>query len=147
MPRSYILLNDKDNVIPRNRCHLIKMDSDFFKTENDNDMDNDIEIEPKTRQHVSNWTWRSGRTTRECDQTSRNIKLHKSIRKKSNQTISIWWIGNSENIDCERRMLCVTIKHNLSAAETAFWNLVSFLAIVGPTTLCRSWNGSEDILT
>ena len=53
MPRSYILLNDKDNVIPRNRCHLIKMDSDFFKTENDNDMDNDIEIEPKTRHSTS----------------------------------------------------------------------------------------------
>ena len=31
------------------------------------------------------------------------------IRKKSNQTISIWWIGNSENINLKRMMLCVTI--------------------------------------
>ena len=54
MPPSYTFLNDKDNVIRRNRCHLIKMDSNFVKNENGNNTYNDIETEPKTRQHVSN---------------------------------------------------------------------------------------------
>ena len=31
MPRSYILLNDKNNVMRRNRRHLIKMNSNFVK--------------------------------------------------------------------------------------------------------------------
>ena len=53
MPRSCTLLNDKDNVIRRNRRHLIKMKSNFVKTENDNDMDNYIETEPKTKQNTS----------------------------------------------------------------------------------------------
>ena len=44
---SYTLLNDKDNVIRRNRRHLIKMEPDFVKTENGNDIDNEIETEPK----------------------------------------------------------------------------------------------------
>ena len=47
MPRSYTLLNDKNNVTRRNRRHLIKMDPKFLKIENEN-MDNDMEIEPKT---------------------------------------------------------------------------------------------------
>ena len=41
MLQSYTLLNNKDNVIRRNRCHLIKMDSNFIKIENDNDIHND----------------------------------------------------------------------------------------------------------
>ena len=53
MPRSYALLNGNDNVIPRNRSHLIKMDSNFVKIENDDDMDNDIRTEPKTRHSTS----------------------------------------------------------------------------------------------
>ena len=53
MSRSHTLLIDKDNLIRRNRRHLIKMDSKFVKTENDNDMDNDTEIEPKTRHSIS----------------------------------------------------------------------------------------------
>ena len=53
MPRSYTLLNDTDNVIRRNRHHLIKMDSNSVKIENDNDMDNDVETEPKTRHCTS----------------------------------------------------------------------------------------------
>ena len=52
MPRSYTLLNVKNNVIQRNRCHLIKMDPKFLKIENEN-MDNDMEIEPKTRHDTS----------------------------------------------------------------------------------------------
>ena len=40
---SYTLLNDKDNIIRRNRRHLIKMDPNFVKTENGNDIDNEIE--------------------------------------------------------------------------------------------------------
>ena len=43
------MLIDKDNEIQRNRCHLIKMESNFVKTENDNDLDNDTEIEPITK--------------------------------------------------------------------------------------------------
>ena len=43
MPRSYTLLNDKDNVIRRNRRHLLKMDSNFDKIENVDDMENDIQ--------------------------------------------------------------------------------------------------------
>ena len=50
MPRSYTMLKDKDNIIWRNRRHLIKIGSNFVKTVNHNDMDNDIETEPKTRQ-------------------------------------------------------------------------------------------------
>ena len=48
MPRSYTLSSAKDNVIQRNRYHLIKMDSNFDETKNDND----IETEPKTR-HIT----------------------------------------------------------------------------------------------
>ena len=53
MSRSHTLLIDKDNLIGRNRRHLIKMDSKFVKTENDNDMNNDTETEPKTRHSIS----------------------------------------------------------------------------------------------
>ena len=53
MPRSYTLLNDNDNLIRRNRRHLIKMDSNFVKIENDNYIDNNIETEPKTRPSTS----------------------------------------------------------------------------------------------
>ena len=53
MPPSYTFLNDKDNVIQRNRCDLMKMDSNFIKFENDNDIYNNIETEPKTRQYIS----------------------------------------------------------------------------------------------
>ena len=60
------IVKNKGNVIRINRCHLIKMASDFVKIENDNDKDNYIETKPKTRQHVSNCTWRSGQTSREC---------------------------------------------------------------------------------
>ena len=52
MPRSYTLLKDKNNVIRRNRRHLIKMDPKFLNIENEN-MDNDIETEPKTRHSMS----------------------------------------------------------------------------------------------
>ena len=52
MPRSYTLLNDKNNVIRRNRRHVIKMDPKFLKIENEN-MDNDIETEPKTKHDTS----------------------------------------------------------------------------------------------
>ena len=38
MHQSYTLLNDKDNVIRRNRPLLTKIDSNFVKTENENDM-------------------------------------------------------------------------------------------------------------
>ena len=73
-------------------------------------MDNEIENRTKNKtQHISNWTWRSGQTSRECDWTSRNIKLHNWIRKKSNQTTFIWWIRNSEDGHDKRRMLYVTI--------------------------------------
>ena len=47
------MLNDKDNIIRRNRHHLIKIDSNFVKIENDNDIDNDIQTEPKTRHSTS----------------------------------------------------------------------------------------------
>ena len=53
MSRSYILLNDKDNVIPKNRRHPIKMNSNFVKIENHNDMDNHTETELKTRHSMS----------------------------------------------------------------------------------------------
>ena len=53
MPRSDTLLNDKDNVMRRNRRHLLKMDSNFVETENGTDMKNDIEAEPKTRHSMS----------------------------------------------------------------------------------------------
>ena len=52
MLRSYTLLNDKNNVIRRNRRHLIKMNPKFLKIENEN-MDNDMETEPKTRHDTS----------------------------------------------------------------------------------------------
>ena len=52
MPRSYTLLNDKNIVIQRNRRHLIKMDPKCLKIENEN-MDNDMETEPKTRPGAS----------------------------------------------------------------------------------------------
>ena len=52
MPQSYTLLNDKDNVIRRSRRHLIKMDPKFLKIEKEN-MDNDMETEPKTRHDAS----------------------------------------------------------------------------------------------
>ena len=109
MLRSYTLLNNKDNVIRRIRCHLIKMDSNFVKIENDNDIHNDRNQTRSKRQYVSSWTWRSGRTSRECHWTSKNIELHNLSRKNNNQTMSIWWIANSENVNCKRRMLCVTI--------------------------------------
>ena len=51
--RSQILLNRKDNVIRRNRRQIIKMDSKFVKTENDNDMDNDIQTEPTAMRSIS----------------------------------------------------------------------------------------------
>ena len=53
MSRSHTMLNDKGNLIRRNRRHLIKVDSKFVKIENDNDMDNDTETEPKTRHIIS----------------------------------------------------------------------------------------------
>ena len=49
MPQFCTLLNDKDNIIQRNRRLLIKTNSNFVKVKNDNDMDNDIETEPKAR--------------------------------------------------------------------------------------------------
>ena len=51
--RSQILLNRKDNVIRRNRRQIIKMDSKFVKTENDNYMDNDIQTEPTAMRSIS----------------------------------------------------------------------------------------------
>ena len=48
MPQSYTLLNNKDNLIQRNKCHLIKMNSNFVKNGNDNDVNNDVEIKPTT---------------------------------------------------------------------------------------------------
>ena len=60
MPRSYTLLNDKDNAIRRNKRHLINMGSNFIKTENDNDMNNDRETEPKqdiARQQLNLERW------------------------------------------------------------------------------------------
>ena len=81
MPGCYTLLKNKGNVIRINRCHLIKMALDFVKIENDNDIDNYIETKPKTRHHVSNCTWRSGWTLRECGWTSRNIELYSSGRR------------------------------------------------------------------
>ena len=53
MPRSDTLLNDKHNVMRRNRRHLLKMDSNFVETENGTDIENDIEAEPKTRHSMS----------------------------------------------------------------------------------------------
>ena len=53
MPRSYTMLKDKDNIIWRNRRHLIKIGSNFVKIVNHNDIDNDIETEPKTRHSTS----------------------------------------------------------------------------------------------
>ena len=49
MPRSYTMLKDKGSIIWRNRRHLIKIGSNFVKIVNYNDIDNDIETEPKTR--------------------------------------------------------------------------------------------------
>ena len=53
MPRSYTMLKDKGNIIWRNRRHLIKIGSNFVKIVNHNDIDNDIETEPKTRHSTS----------------------------------------------------------------------------------------------
>ena len=39
MSQSYTLFNDKGKVIRRNRRHLIKMDSNFVKIGNDNDIE------------------------------------------------------------------------------------------------------------
>ena len=55
MPRSYTLLNDKDNATQRKRRHLIKMYSNFVKIENEDDMDNDTETKPKTG-HITSAT-------------------------------------------------------------------------------------------
>ena len=107
MPRSCTLVNDKNNVIRRNRRHLIKMDPKFLKIENEN-MDNGNRTTNKTWR-ICKWTWRSDRTSRERDWTSRSIELHNSNRKKSNQVISIWWTANSETFNCKNRMLCVSI--------------------------------------
>ena len=64
---------------------------------------------------VSNWTWGSGWTLREFHWTSRNFDLYNSIRKKSNQTITIYWIASSKKINCKRRMLCAAIlSHHLA---------------------------------
>ena len=52
MPQSYTLLNGKNNVIRRNRRHLIKMNPKLLKIENEN-MDNDTDTEPKTRHDTS----------------------------------------------------------------------------------------------
>ena len=49
MPQFCTLLNDKDNIIQKNRRLLIKTNSNFVKAKNDNDVDNDIETEPKPR--------------------------------------------------------------------------------------------------
>ena len=53
MLRSYTLLNKKDDVIQTNRCHLIKMDSNFVKIESDNDIHNDRSQTKNKTQHVS----------------------------------------------------------------------------------------------
>ena len=53
LSRSYTLLNDKDVVTQRNKRHLIKMCSNFVKTEYDNDMYSDIKTESKTRHSTS----------------------------------------------------------------------------------------------
>ena len=50
---SQALLNDKGSVIQRNRCHLIKMGSKFFKIENDNEMYHEIGTKPKRRHTIS----------------------------------------------------------------------------------------------
>ena len=51
--QSQTLLNDKDNVIRRNRRQIIKMASKLVKIENDNNMDNDTETEPIARRSIS----------------------------------------------------------------------------------------------
>ena len=67
------------------------MDSNFVKTENDNDMDNDIETEPKARHSTPVPEPEEVDEPRgNATELSRNIKIHNSIMKKSNQTISIW---------------------------------------------------------
>ena len=53
MPLSYTLLNNKDNVIRRNRCNFIKIASNIVNNENEGDMDNNIETKSKTRQSIS----------------------------------------------------------------------------------------------
>ena len=53
MPLSYTLLNNKDNVIRRNRCNLITIASNIVNNENEGDMDNNIKTKSKTRQSIS----------------------------------------------------------------------------------------------
>ena len=67
------MLIDKDNEIQRNILHLIKMESNFVKTENDNDLDNDTKIEPVTKH--STWATEPWEvyTPRE---NAKNIRLH-----------------------------------------------------------------------
>ena len=72
--RSQILLNHKDNVIRRNRRQIIKMDSKFVKTENDNDMDNDIQTEATAMRSIS------------------AIKLGKPSRYGEYQTVKILFV-------------------------------------------------------
>ena len=68
MPKFYTLLNDNDNIIRKNRRHLIKVNSNFVKTEYENDMDNDIEIESKTRHStLVSKSGKGGRNSRECN--------------------------------------------------------------------------------
>ena len=56
------------------------------------------------RQHLNLEKWMSLENATELGETSSY-----TIRKKSNQTISIWWIANNEDINCKRRILCVII--------------------------------------
>ena len=71
MPWSYTLLIDKDNDIQRNRRHL---ESNFLKTENDNDMDNDTEIEPITKH--STWATEPW----EVDTARENAEKHQATQ-------------------------------------------------------------------
>ena len=89
MSRSYTFLRDKVYLPQRNRTHLIKMISNFVKTENDNDMDNDIEIEPKIRHSTSKVSLEMWANFNRRQLNFENIELHSWIRKKSNQIISI----------------------------------------------------------
>ena len=65
------------------------MISNFVKTENDNDMDNDIEIEPKIRHSTSKVSLEMWTNFNRIQLNFENIELHSWIRKKSNQIISI----------------------------------------------------------
>ena len=104
------MLNDDYNVIQRNRRHRKRINSNFVKTENDNN----IETKPKTKHGKSAYVPEEvNKPSRECDWTSISIELHNSIRKKSNQTISIWWVASNENIICKGRILCATISSTI----------------------------------